>query len=367
VPPTPPLPPLPPIEVLVPGTITPTKDGGPPKVIGNDTNLGLLYTENFDADPGDVDWGAVNAGLTPTQYQQINKLVLVMPNGGIYVLHRNVSGFGTEPFIAYAPSIGATFVTLENQASIQAKLPTSTPTYWSVNGLGVNPLTGQVAYVIGVNEKRALYIGSGTTFVETLDLTTDVGIGSVSTLSFGFNEWRITTAQSVAKFLGISADGTAVNRTVDFGADGGQQHVPVSTSDLIIGHRSDSLLRITANGAVAGDFTTLINTDVLLDDHWDNRVACDPTGMQILLPWDAGQRGKSPDGGATIVGMPGLPFGGSYAYDYAGGAGAESRWVAARGIVRYSPDFGDTWINKEGNLLTIAPIPSFNIIKVVEY
>jgi len=189
----------------------------------------------------------------------------------------------------------------------------------------------------------------------------------VSTLSFGFNEWRITTAQSVAKFLGISADGTAVNRTVDFGIDGGQQHVPVSTSDVIIGHRSDSLLRITANGAVAGDFTTLINTDVLLDDHWDNKVACDPAGMYMMLPWDAGQRGRSSDGGATIVGIPNLPFGGIYAYDYAGGAGAESRWVAARGIVRYSPDFGETWINKEGNLLTIAPIPSFNIIKVVEY
>jgi hypothetical protein len=126
---------------------------------------------------------------------------------------------------------------------------------------------------------------------------------------------------------------------------------------------------VTSNGAVAGDFTTILSSDVNNDvDWWDNCIACDPSGMYMMLSWDAsGRRGRSSDGGTTIVGIPNLPVGGDYAYDFAGGVGVESRWVAAKGIIRYSPDFGDTWENKEGNLSLVAPIPALDIIKVVEY
>ena len=368
VPPTPPLPPLPPIEVLIPGTITPTKDGGPPKVLAHSANVGLLYTENFDATGADVDWQILNPGLTPDQYQGINKIVINPLTGEIYVLHRRRSGFGSQtPYIAYAPSIGATFEIIEDQTSIQAKLPTGNPAMWGVVALGVNPLTGQVAYVIGVEEEVALFIGTGTTFAQAVDLTSAIGFGSVGTLSFGFNNWRLTGASSDARFLAISADGSSIIRNVSMSLDGQQQHVPVATSDVIIGKRSDSLLRITQNGAVAADFTTLINSTVVSDDHWDNKVDCDPSGQLIFLPHGAGSRGRSSDGGATIVGIPNLPVGGNYAYAYAGGSGVDSRWIAAGGIIRYSPDFGDTWEGKEGNLSSVAPIPALNIVKVIEY
>jgi hypothetical protein len=368
--PPPPLPPLPPIEVIVPGTIEPTSDFGPPKVIMLDQSVGLLYSENFDEESGaNIKWETVNSGLTADQYQSINKIVLT-PGGGIYVLHRRRSGFGVQvPFIAYAPAIGATFTIVEDGTSIIAKHPTA-GTQWGVQALGVNPLTGQVAYTIGVDEERFLYIGSGVTFVEAVELTDVLSIGSVGTLSFGFNEWRLTCSPPTPEgyFIAISEDGSTLLRDNNFSIDGGQQHVPVSTTDQIIGLRSDGLLRITQNGAVPTDFTTLVGSNILSDDHWDNRVACDPTGMHIFLPWDAGQRGRSSDGGATITGIPNLPFGGLYAYDYAGGAGAESRWLAARGIVRCSLDRGDSWLNKEGNLLSgIAPVPSIAIIKTVEY
>lgn len=363
IPPTPKLPPLPPIEILVPGTTVPTEDGGPPKVLVRDGSVGLGYTENFhESSP---DWQTVNAGLTSDQYIGINEIILT-PSGEIYVAHRRSSGFGAQtPYIAYAPSIGATFTIIEDQTSILAKLSHSSSA-WGVNAIGVNPLTGQVAYVIATDTESALFIGSGSTFAQGADLTARNSIGAVGNLSFGHNEWRLTSATSVATFTAISADGASITRSVNFGLDGQQQHIPISTSDIILGKNGASLIRVTQNGAVAGDFTTPVGSSVLSDDHWDNRIAVDPSGMYLMLPWDTGQRGRSSDGGATIVGIPNLPFGGVYAYDYAGGVGVESRWVAARGIIRYSPDFGETWENKEGNIFGIAPTPAISIVKVVE-
>lgn len=365
-PPLPPLPPIPPIDVIVPGTTEVTPEG-PPKVLVHDTAMGLLYCENFnEATP---EWRTVNAGLTQEQYQELNKIVIT-PSGGIYVALRNRTFPSISPFIAYAPYIGGTFTVIEDQTSIQTKLPTSDPTIWAVNAIGVNPLTGQVAYVIGVNEKRALFIGSGTTFAEAVELTSHVGVGAVGTLSFGNNNWRLTAASSssIATFLAISADGSSVIRNVGFTSSGGQQHLSVSTTDEVIGFRSNALLRITQNGAVAADFTTLIGSLVNAHVHWDNRSACDPTGQYLMLSWDVGQRGRSSDGGSTIAGIPTLPFAGHYAYDYAGGVGLESRWVAAigTGTPMYSDDFGDSWDNKSGNIVNIAPTPNLDIVKVVE-
>lgn len=76
-----------------------------------------------------------------------------------------------------------------------------------------------------------------------------------------------------------------------------------------------------------------------------------------MAAWDAaaGQRGKSSDGGTTWSGLPSLPFGGGYAFSYAGGDGSASRWIAARGVIRYSSDFGTTWQNKEGNINYLIP------------
>ena len=370
VPPTPPLPPLPPIDIIVPGTVIPTEDGGPPKVIMADANIGLLYTENFHEDGADVDWQTVNAGLTQDQYQSINKIVST-PSGGIYVAHRRRSGFGAQtPFIAYAPYIGGTFTVIEDQTSITGKLPHTDPDLWGVEGIGVNPLTGQVAYIIGTDDKRALFLGSGTTFAEAVELTAFTSIGSVGTLSFGFDNWRLTCRKPNGQeiFITISGDGSTVVGSTVYSTSQTQQHLPISTTDSVfIRDTGDLFLRITQNGAVPGDFTTPINTDVNGNDHWDNKVACDPSGSLIFLTWDTGQRGRSSDGGATIVGIPNLPFGGAYSYDYGGGAGVDSRWVAALGIVRYSPDFGETWEEKGGNILTIAPIPAITIIKVVQF
>jgi hypothetical protein len=373
IPPLPPLPPLPPIDIIVPGTVEAT-DGGPPKVLLHSGQYGLIYTENFNEEDGtQVQWELVNPGLTQDQYQQINQIILT-PSGGIYVAHVRRTGFGTLPFIAYASGIGQTFTIIEDTTTIAAKYPSISPDYISVNSIGLDPLTGQFAYVIGIQgsfggDKRQVYVGSGVTFAAGMELTSQLTISSDGNLSFGYDEWRLTGTpdNTNVHFYVLNSDGSAIVRDVNAGA-ARTFHVPIDTSDEVFMWKSNGVIRVTANGAVAGDFTTILGSLLNSVDYWNNQTATDPTGTQLLSDWDTGRRGKSNDGGSSWTGLPSLTFHtDGYAYDYAGGAGTNSHWVAARGVIRCSLDFGNSWLAKDGNIITVAPISGFDIIKAVEY
>lgn len=378
-PPLPPLPPLPPFPPIVPGTIEPTEDGGPPKVIGHDPNAGLLYTENFHETGANVDWLLVNAGLTQPQYQSLNEIVLNRLTGEIYVANLRGTGFGSDPFIAYAPSIGSTFTIIEDITTIAAKFSPTASIGQGVGGIGIDPLTGKVVYIINnddgaLNYESKIFIGSGTSFVEAQSISGYFHVTSVGNISFGNGHWRITgmmTSTTNTRFLTLDASAGSIVSNIDAGSLIGinitPHHVPISTTDAVFLFKDDGVIRVTQNGTVPADFTTIHGADLNYVDFWYKYFACDPTGMLAMTTWDTGMRGKSSDGGDSWTGLPGLPFGNEYAYDYAGGEGTESRWVAARAIIRYSPDFGTTWENKEGNLNLLIVFPSLDIIKVVEY
>lgn len=378
IPPLPPLPPLPPFDSLFPGigigVELPAEETTPTRVLVHDTGSGLVYTANFDA--VSPTWITVNSGLTPTQYTSINK-ILIDPSGGVYVAYRNRNGFGPLPFVAYAPSIGATFTVIEDGTTIAARFPSITPDFYSINGIGMNPLTGQVLYIIGIRnnggtEEIRPVIGSGLSFtMGSLDLSTPINISAHGTITFGFNQWRLSTTRNNTnqKFMVLDAAATSIV------FDSGDQattieefHLPISTTDELIGFRDDGLLHLTANATLTAEYATVIGSGVNTPTFLDNHFAIDPTGFFIMGDWDTGQRGKTSDKGATWVGMPGLIFGGSYAYAYAGGVGAASRWIAARGTIQYSEDFGSNWIStKIGNYLTIDSTPIIDIVKAVGY
>lgn len=369
IPPAPPLlPPTPFPPIILPGDM---QDLALMRVLGHDTNIGLIYSKNFGADfGGDVKYITVNGGLTSSQYRFIDKII-ISPTGELYVARRGSSGTG-DPFIAYAPYIGGTFTILENVASITAKIPEiASAVAWGVNGLGINPLTGQIAYVISArndfNQQRAkFYLGTGVSFAETLSYT-DMRQDTQGNLTYGDGSWRMTGARAtgaVSCFWELDGGLTSILNTVPV-SGAAQTHIPISSTNELFMHDGDFLLRITDNGNVPADFTTAIGSLVNSPTPWENKVATDPTGTMLMLSWDVGQRGRSSDGGATIVGIPNLTFGGHYAYDYAGGLGNESRWIAALGRVWFSDDWGDTWSDQTGNLMTIAPVPSISIIKVV--
>lgn len=376
VPPLDPLPPLPPLDFpIIPGVIEPSEDGGPPKVLLHGSAVGLVYSENFNEDASDIGWLVTNPGLTAGQYQNINWIGLT-PSGGIYVASR---GGVPAPFIAYAPSIGSTFTIIEDVATILAKFGGSSP---HVNAIGVDPLTGNAAYVVtNSSHVGAIFVGSGTQFTQGVSLNSLQHTATNGTLSFGAGAWRYTcmmTNTVNVRFMEISADGGTILKNIGMGGqveiEADSQHLPVSTTDAIFVRQANSLVRITQNGAVAGDFTNYLSAGQIPSPglSFDLATACDPSGTLMMACWDAsGRRGKSADGGSSFVGLPALPAlpGSEYAFDFAGGGGATSRWVAGRGsTLRYSDDFGGTWGEKVTSLLnTVSFTPGIDLIKVVEY
>jgi hypothetical protein len=110
--------------------------------------------------------------------------------------------------------------------------------------------------------------------------------------------------------------------------------------------------------------TTSSDIDISPEEIGTN-LAVAPDGLYMMGNWDyaSGKRGRSSDGGNTWSGIPNLPPGGVYTFGYAGGLTTASRWIAARGIVRYTPDFGETWEEKTGNLIYLIPV-SMSIIIV---
>ena len=118
-------------------------------------------------------------------------------------------------------------------------------------------------------------------------------------------------------------------------------------------------------GYVVGENNLATNTPYT-DATFDGKgLACDPSGVNLMGRQSAGAKAKSSDGGATWLALSSLPPG-NWNFAYLGGTGSEQWWVAAGGSsIRLSKDFGTTWLNREGNLLSVAPIPVINMAVAV--
>lgn len=362
-PPLPSLPELPDLPIIIPGTTEPTPEG-PVKVLVHDNTYGLLFSENFnEASPS---WITVNSGLTQAQYQGINKIVLA-PNGGVYVAKRELhySGHLENPFIAYAPYIGGTFTVIEDVASITAKHGAGTILF--VVDVGINKLTGQAAYVIGSDGSNTkIYIGSGTSFSAGAVITSfTAGSGSRGSLTYGNGAWVLTGGNggSTTGWWRLNSAASSILASGNTPVSTHYYHIRASSTDILyhFGDGGSTFRRSTGNCA---SFSGALGDGDPSTDY-DTQIDCDPTGVSIMGRYTTGNKGKSSDSGATWTGLGSLPPGNHY-FGYAGGAGASSRWVVGSAIIRYSPDFGTTWEEKGGNILTIAPIPILTIVKVVQ-
>jgi hypothetical protein len=362
-PPLPPLPELPEIDFIVPGTSEPTPEG-PPRVLLHSITMGLLYSENFnEASP---EWITINAGLTPTQYQNIN-VVFVCPNGALYVgfiMSADSSNYlSRQTFVARAPFIGGTFEVLISEPDFR---PVGLAGNWGVFGLGYNPLVAeQVAYIAGVvSVDKKIYVGAGSSFAA--GATVDGANLLWGTLSFGLGNWLYTR---YTHFSRIAADGSSVVATGSPTIEGNtteEGHVRASATGITF-HAKDFSTNIYKAADNFASSTELGNGTDEIRIGFPESFAVDPSGTLIMARVGAGARGKSSDGGATFASMGALPVG-NWWWSYAGGAGVESRWVAAGGTaIRYSDDFGTTWVNKEGNLSYVDPVSQINMVKVISY
>ena len=356
------LPPLPDLPILLPGTFEPSKDGGPPKVLMHDGNKGLLYSKNFDeAVP---DWITVNAGLTQAQYQSIN-FMFVTPNGALYAGRARIVDDGnytaSPPFIARAPSIGATFVVLYDEPAIRPS--PFAGKQWGIWGAAMNPLLPEkVAFVLGTHNEasRKIYVGAGSSFTPGVSLSHSF-FTDPNCLSYGLGFWMFCDYDGVQL---IVPSGASVDSSVSIGVAPGHQRA--STTGKTFHQINGSNGLIIGEDNLATD-STISDIDMAAFGTNSEVFAVDPTGMFGMMRYGAGARGKTSDGGATFASMGSLPFTSSYVFAYAGGEGSDSRWIAAFSVVRYSPDFGVNWENKEGNITQIAPFPAIDMIRVVEF
>lgn len=369
-PPIPSFPPLPEFPIILPGFPEGSKDG-PKRVLFHDPAKGFIYCKNFYEDSTKTLYATVNAGLTGEQYQNAN-FMFVTPNGALYVGRLSVvdssyvSGLPGSlfeaPFIARAPSIGATFTVLYDETTIRPSPHAGKN--WGLFAVGYNPLVAdKVAFVMGtVTDNKKFWIGSGISFAPTIDFdpTSDKKAG----LSYGLNKWLYTREGVWGTLV---PDGSA-------GIDSGSESIAeldIFTPFLshVRASTTGRTFHLKAGGGglvVAEDNLDSITT--ITDADFDGTgFASDPSGNYLMTRYGAGARGKSSDAGATWAALGSLPVGG-WVFQYAGGKDVTSRWIAAGAVIRYTPDFGITWQNKESaSLNAITFTPAIDMIRVVEY
>lgn len=380
IPPSPSFPPLPDFEFTLPG-VTPVTPEGAQSVLFHDVNIGMVFTENFNA--VEPDYLTVNAGLSVLQYQNINWF-FVTPSGAFYVGRASAIENGQRsplviphtyfgsPFIARAPYVGGTFTIIEDEDSLWAKYPENPTNNHAIKAVAFNPLQPEtVAYLMGQDPGASsdinIWIGSGGTFTEGVmvnNLSVHLGFNG---FSYGQNTWVYTGAGSdflnPARRVVFNATGTAITANATFGDISENAHVRAGTTGIIYvqGYTSGDIRKSLDNGASWAFLgSTLLHGGIGLD--------VDPSGMLMMQRYAAGARGKSADGGATFSTMGSLPVG-NWWFSYAGGAGVAARFVAAGGTsIRYTEDFGVTWIEKSSDSLTaLVAIPNINMVKVITF
>lgn len=362
---------LPPLPVFnssdTPGPAAPTS------VILHDTVKGLIYCEDFDA--ASPNYYTINAGLTQNQYQMID-FIFVTPNGALYVGNRRVvdsSNYSTADadglcFIARAAAPGLPFTILYNEPSIR---PSPIANTWGLFAAGFNPdVSEQVGIVMGqTSGNKALFIGANTSF--TAGAAVDVSSSSSNFpggLSYGGptgnKRWLYLT---ILHYERISANGMSTE------ASAATTFVPLSTTFPTRGHvrAEGSGIIFSAIDSVQGigmSADNMATTTSTTDSNARKEgLGVDGTGLLMMSRYQPGNKGKSFDGGAAWSFLPNLPPSSAYVWAYAGNGGSSptsSRWIAAQSVIRFSPNGGNDWYNKEGNINLIVAVPDINMVYV---
>ncbi|RPI89754.1 MAG: hypothetical protein EHM40_20040 [Chloroflexi bacterium] len=355
------LPALPDLPILFPGDTSSTPDGPAVVAILDDTQ-GLLYTKNFNSDGADVVWQFANGGIDAADVAAISDF-FITPSGSVWVRAGNS--------VYWAPALGALFTKIIDLAYIQAAYTNPLFTGWFIGGFGFNKSKPEeIAIVMGGQDWVAfqsdvnIWLGDRNGFTKKAACTNVNGY--YGSLTYGNGKWILTNEQFTYfanwdnRLWRFSGDGGTLEYQVGLNSFSAivAQHVRASTTATLLIYGT-AFERTTDNGATV----TTINPAGL---NRSRPIACDPTGQYMLGNWDTGQRGKSSDYGDTWSGLPNLPAGGLYAFAYAGGLGVDSRFIAARGVIRYSNNaFGaEEWQNREGNIGYLIPT-SLTIGKIV--
>ena len=336
---------LPDLPDIVPGGIGDPTPTGPKRVLFHDLHLGLVIATEFDTTPV---YNTANAGLTAAQYQNINWMG-VCPNGAVYVGGFNL---GVNSFLARAPSAGGTFVIM------------TMPTIAVPITAAINPLVPeQIGFLTRADDDAngIFHVGTYASYNDGASIGWQNSFIASRSLSYGLGVWLLTAYELYVK---INAAGTSILGTGTPHITPGQ--LRASTTGITYHGKNG------ANAFIKGDNNLATNTEVSTGESIElypvnsgvGRWAfdCDPTGRVLM----GGK--KSSDFGATWGTLGGLAPG-NYCFCYAGpGESSSHRFIAAAGVVRYTPDFGVTWVTKENASLTgLYPFPLINMSLVLEF
>lgn len=343
VPPIPPLPPLPPFPPILPGPPPPSVTE-PSSVLFHDINVGLILATNFDTTPV---FSLVNGGLPEGWAPAINWM-FQCKNGAVYVAYVQ-SAPGQPTFIARTDAIGEPFEILYRNDEDENTI------LYSVGGNGesTDEKIAYLASAVGDGNGHIYLINNGVTTEG--DATTGLFIG-VDALSWGVGKWMNPRYNSVAFFTGSGSIITGIpvtDMTPDHlraGNTGRTFHILGGVTSRL--HKAED--NFTTHEEIESPFNIM-----------DRGTACDPTGQYLMSPYTGKLR--SSDYGYTWSPIPNLVVG-SWCFGYAGIEASNNlpRFIAAHAVVRYTKDYGETWINKENGTLTgLAPFPAINRILVL--
>jgi hypothetical protein len=373
IPPFPPFnfPDLPPLDPIFPGDVSSTPSG-PPVVLMLDAEKGILRTENFSSD--DPTWQFWNTGIASADIPFLRNAGLVAnsnmlclffmtPNGACYLGVRDKTFRRWFDIIYRAPAIGATWEKIIDVDWIEENEGAN----GGIIGMGYNPNKAEEVAFIAVGSvatstsPRHFWIGNsaGWTQGASVSLATNFFGG----ITFGVNKWvwdAITASQE--RFIRFSADGSTQEDTSDgMGQGGVRWHVRAGTSPFIIKKATlDNSILVYSDDN--GENFAQIDVD---PSTIGGNLAISPDGymMGSLDPGTA-SKGRSSDFGTTWGALGALSPGGNYAWKWCGGAGASSQWIAARANIWFSPDWGNTWQDKDGNMPYLIPL-SPTILKII--
>jgi len=358
IPNLPPLPPLPSVPSYP--TYEPVGDEtvGPSTVIVATTNFGFLYTTSFSDDS--PTWYFMNTGLTTTQYNDVRYLA-VCPNGAIFM---GCKTSGTSKFeeIWRAESVGAEWIQVYDDAE-----------QGTLICLNTDPDLEEACIAIGGSPgaMKSLYYNTGTMSFDVVATGID-GDNRGAGIAKSGDKWicqhaedNIFQHQAASRFdydgsLQINTLNPPLGQTYS-----ANEHRVIGGGGYVYGWNVDSrYLRTYIDGDIAtsntvnhglGGSTTL----------YPELLACDPTGQYLMGGKDTVIGQRSSDYGATF-GPVSATLGIGY-NKWANCDSPNSFLTATVQVVKYTGDFGDSWVDKSGNIAVVAPLCAISKVRFVSW
>ncbi len=338
----------------------------PKTVVGYSTNFGVMYTLDFNA--VNPTWYFMNNGLDTNDKTQIYQMV-VTPNGTLYIMTNGsaATGFGK---IMRATSLGGAWTTVFTATN---RVYNGALRTVRVTGLGVNNfkpdeigIVDTVDYIaFGATDVGRFYVGSTSFGAGASFFNRQINVPSAC--AFQNNKWGVFSTRPT----GIGGSGTTpyLFRFSSAGAYETEANFATGPGQGLGAYRADvdqaGHLYLWVNAGSYDGYDIADITAMTFTFYDEATYGMNPEGQQGMTISPTGVYGmgsndgtstpkKTTDSLTTWVTVGGVIPIGSDVWTH---CGDNMRYIFGGGIViRLTMDQGASYSDKNGNLLTIAPL-----------